>query len=510
METENQKKSISTKKQKDRKDLVLMRPPVVVILGHVDSGKTSILDFIRKANVVSKESGGITQHIGAYQIEKDDKKITFIDTPGHEAFSAMRGRGAKVADIAILVVDSTAGIQPQTKEAISHIKEAKIPFIVAFNKVDRQEADPEKIKRELSKEDVLVESIGGKIPSQNISAKTGQGISDLLELILLVGEMENLKTDLSKTTEGAIIESHLDSKRGPIAMVILSEGILKIGDILGTASAFGKIKSLENFQGAMIEKASPGEPAVVIGFNDVPKLGESFKVFPDIEQAEKNINIVAKKEAGKVLEIKEDQKVLKLILKTDFQGSIEAIEEVLERIPQEKVVLNILKSGVGDINESDIKLAKSGQALILGFRVKLNPVAKQITEKENIKAMTFEVVYDLVEGVRKFMEKILTPELARVDLGQMKVLAVFWAEKNRQIIGGRVSNGEVRKGSLIEVFRNEELLGRGKMINLQRNKKDTERVPRGEECGILYEGDIKIEVGDILTIYTEERQKSKL
>ncbi len=485
---------------------------MVVVLGHIDHGKTTLLDQIRKTHVAEKESGGITQHIGAYQIEKGGKKITFLDTPGHEAFSAMRSRGARVADIAILVVDSCEGVQAQTKEAILPVKKAEIPIVVVLNKIDKPEANPEKTKGELSKEGVLVESLGGKVPSVLVSAKTGQGIEDLLELILLVAEMEDLKTDISKSAEGAVIESYLDSQRGPTATLLLTEGIFKKGDIFGTPSTFGKIKSLESFRGVPIEKALPSDPIIVVGFENVPKVGEGFKVFPGIEEAKSYLKISEKK-APEVLEISAGQKVLNLILKSDVLGSIEAIEEVLRGLPQEKVILRILKSEVGEVSERDIKLAKGGRAVILGFRVKISKTSKILAERDKIKIMTFEIIYDLVEGVRKFMEKIVEPESVRMEVGKVKVLAIFLAEKNRQIIGGKVIEGEVRKGVQIEIFRgegNEELVGKGRLINLQRNKKDIERMPKGEECGILYEGEAKIESGDTLVIYTEERLRPAL
>jgi len=486
-----------------------------VVLGHIDHGKTSILDFIRKTHVAEKEVGGITQHIGAYQIERDSKKITFIDTPGHEAFSAMRSRGAKVADIAILVIAAEEGVKPQTKEAISHIKKSGIPLIVALNKIDKPEANPEKVKRELQKEDILVEDLGGKIPSVKVSAKTGQGISELLDLILLVAEMENLRADLQKPAEGVVIESYLDKLRGPTATLILNQGILKPGQIIGTPSVLGKIKSLEDFQGTSISEAFPSQPVIVLGFENVPKVGENFKAFSDLESAKSYLQVPEKKEAPEVLEVGPEQKVLNLILKTDVLGSIEAIEEVLKGLPQEKVILRLLKSEVGEINESDIKLAKAHPALgypalILGFRVKTSRVAQSFAEREKIKIMTFDVIYDLVGEVRKFMEKIIEPGLVRTDLGRVKILAIFSAEKNRQIVGGKVIEGEVKKGASIEIMRGEEIIGKGKLINLQRDKKDIDRVIKGQDCGILYEGDAKIEEGDVLVIYQEEKRKVEL
>jgi len=479
-------------------------------MGHIDHGKTTLLDQIRKTHVAEKESGGITQHIGAYQIEIQGKKITFIDTPGHEAFSQMRSRGAKVADIAILVIDAAEEIKPQAKEAIFHIKKSGISQIIALNKIDKPDADPERIKRELIKEEVVVESMGGKVPSVNVSAKTQQGINELLDLILLMAEMEELKTDIQNPGKGVVIESYLDHFRGPTATLLLTEGTLKSGDIIGTASAFTKIRSLENFQKKPIEKALPSDPVIVFGFNRVPKIGEEFKSFPDTESAESYIKTVPAEREREVLEITEEQKVLNLILKTDVLGSAEAIEEIFKNLPQDKIVLRILKTEAGNINESDLKLAKGGRAKIIGFRVKMDPLAERIAEREKIKIMNFDIIYELIEAVRNLMEKSVKPEKVRIDLGKVKVLAKFLAEKNRQIIGGKVTTGEVQKGSLIEIFRGEEKVGQGRIINLQKNKKDADSAGKGEECGILFEGDVKIEEGDILAIYKEEVRKAEL
>lgn len=485
------------------------RPPIVVVLGHVDHGKSSILDAVKDFKITSKESGGITQHIGAYEVEYPSassgqvSKITFIDTPGHEAFSAMRSRGAKVADIAILVVAAEEGIKPQTKEAILHIKKAGIPMIVALNKVDKPEANPEKVKRELMKEEVLVESMGGKIPSVEISAKTKKGIPELLELILLVGEMEKLQGDVRIPGHGVVVESYLDGKRGPTATLLLRDGSLRVGDIVGTASVLGKVKILEDFQGKTIEEALPSQPVIVIGFEKVPQVGEKFEVYSNTESAQKYIAKKERKaEAGEVFLIEEGQKVLNVVLKADVQGSIEAMNEVLKDIPQDKIILRVLKSEVGDISESDVKLAKSGNAKIIGFRVKTSEAALVLSERDNIKILNFDIIYELVQAVRQMMEKLVEPEKVRLDLGKIKVMAIFLTEKNRQIIGGKVVDREVRKGTSIEITRQGEAVGDGKLINLQKNKKDASIAVKGEECGLLYEGSVKAEVGDILLIYT--------
>ena len=543
----------------EKKENLISRPPVVVILGHIDHGKTTLLDFIRKTKVVEKESGGITQHIGAYEIacppklsvqtdgrrEKEGpstrtsaesfdselrtnllgrmpsgqaKKITFLDTPGHEAFSAMRARGANVADIAVLVIDGSEGVKEQTKEAITYIKKSGLPLVVAINKIDKPEANPEKAKRGLSQENILVESLGGKVPSVAISAKTGQNIDELLDLILLVAEMEELKGSLNKKVEGVVIEAYLDSQRGPTATLLIRDGILRLGDIVGTRTTLGKIKILEDFKGKQIKEALPSMPVITIGFEKVPQVGEKIKIYPDVESAQKNIEIKAKKiGGGQVFLVEPDKKVLNLIIKADVLGSLEAIGGLLKNLPQEKIILRILKGEVGEVNETDVKLAQSAKAKILGFRVKVNPIARTLAEKEKIRIMNFEVIYELAQAVRQLMEKFVEPEITRKDLGKIKTLIVFRTDQNRQIVGGKVIEGEVKKGTLIEVLRpalggreGEEILGQGRLINLQKNKKDIEKCKKGDECGILYEGTAKIEEGDILLIYQEERRKGEI
>ncbi|MFH1582210.1 MAG: translation initiation factor IF-2 [bacterium] len=484
------------------------RPPVVVVMGHIDHGKSSILEAIKDFRITSKESGGITQHIGAYQVEEQGKKITFIDTPGHEAFSQMRSRGAKVADIAILVIDASEGIKDQTKEVISLIKTLEVPVIVALNKIDKPDADIEKVKRELVKEDLIVESMGGKIPSVGVSAKTKKGIPELLEIILLVAELEDLKVDEEKTAEGIVIESYLDNFRGATATLLVLNGTLKTGDVIGTPTACTKVKSLEDFQKKHIKEASPSTPVIIFGFNEVPKIGEVFKVFTDINSAQERMESIDKKKE-EFEELEEGQKVLNIILKADVLGSLEAIEEILKSLPQDKVIIRLLKSEVGNINESDIKLTLTGKSTIIGFKVKADSVAQKIMERENIRVAIFDVIYELVEAVRGLMEKIVVPEEVRINLGRMKVLAKFLDNKNRQIIGGRVIEGEIKRGSQIEVLReNDEVVGRGRMINLQRNKKEADSVSKGDECGILFEGNVKIEEGDVLAFFREEKRKT--
>lgn len=490
------------------KKKITTRPPVVVILGHVDHGKSSILEKIKDLKITAKESGGITQHIGAYEIEEHGGKITFIDTPGHEAFTAMRSRGAKVADIAVLVIAGEEGIKPQTKEAISHIKEAKIPMIIAINKIDKPEADPERIKRDLSAQDILVESMGGKIPSVNTSAETGKGIPELLEIILLVAEVEDLKADLSEEPQGVVIESHLDHNRGPTATLILQKGVLEKGDVIATPSAAAKVKIMEDFQGNDVDKAMPSMPLVVIGFDNVPVVGESFKVFPSLEQAKKE----TKQPSKEILSVDKDQKSVNLILKADVFGSIEAINQVLKSIPQgkDKPALRILKAEVGEVNDSDVKLAKTSNAKIIGFKVKTNQIAQKLALREKVTIISFDIIYELAQTVRQLLEKKVGHEIVKKEIGKVKTLAIFRTEKNSQIIGGKVIEGEAKRGASIKIYRDEGLIGKGKLTKLQQDKKDIEQVGKGRECGILFSGETKIEEDDILHLYIEERVKGEL
>jgi translation initiation factor IF-2 len=509
---------------------LLSRPPIVVILGHVDHGKTTLLDTIRKTNVVAKESGGITQHIGAYQVNYKGKLITFIDTPGHEAFCQMRSRGAKVADIAILVIAGEEGVRPQTKEVIACIKTEEIPVIVAVNKMDKPQANFEKTIGELEKEGIVVEQRGGKVPALKISAQNNVGIDDLLEMIILVAEMEELpaspvggKADISKSASGVVIESYMDAKRGTIATLLVLEGILKTGQWVVCGKSFGRIKNLENFKGEKIERAEPSTPVVVLGLNNVPMIGEEFLVVENEEAARnKSAELNALKPkipegifgSGSTIA----EKKLNLILKADVYGSLEAIKESLAKIDFGEIGLNILKADVGNVAETDIKLAYSANAIVIAFRVKTSKDILNLAQRSSVKIRNYEVIYELFEGVRKEAEKLLTPESEREDLGKLKVIAIFRREKTRMIIGGKVLEGKIVNKTFLDVFRpaspsqggNEEKIGSGKIIQLQHNKQDMAEVEKGREVGILFEGDVIIEEGDILECYRIERKKREL
>jgi translation initiation factor IF-2 len=501
--------------EKKIKKEIGIRPPVVVVLGHVDHGKSSLLEAIRDFKITSKESGGITQHIGAYEVEENGKTITFIDTPGHEAFSAMRARGAEIADIALLVVDASQSVQPQTKEAILAVKRAEIPMIVVINKIDLPNANPEKIKGELAKIDVSVESYGGTIPSVNVSAKEKTGIKELLEMILLVAEMHELESETKAPLEGLIIESFMDKLKGPIATAIIKKGVLNKKDIIATDLAMAKVKSIKDFKGKEIEQGFPSQPVIILGFEEVPAVGEKFKKYETVEQALFEIKKEApKREIGAtVLDTDPEKKVLNIILKGDVFGSLEAIEAMLKSLPQEKVILRILKSEVGDINESDTKLAEMSKAEIIGFRVKIAPSVIKFMKSDTqrkLRIKTFDIIYELIQSIRTGLEKTLEPETVRTNTGKSRTIVVFWAEKNRQIVGGKITEGELKKGLKLEVIRDDKKIGTGKIINLQRDKKDIDLLKKGSEAGILFEGNIKIEKGDILQAYTEERRKSEL
>lgn len=485
------------------------RPPVVVVMGHVDHGKTSLLDYIRHTDVIAHESGGITQHVGAYEVEHKGKKITFLDTPGHEAFSAMRSRGAGVADIAVLVVAADEGVKEQTKEAIAHAKRASASLIIAFNKMDKPGAIPAKVAQELAKQDVLTELLGGKIPAVEVSAKTGKGVDDLLDLILLVAEMETLKGDEAKPAHGVVIEAYLDSKRGPTATLLVRDGTLKTGDIIGTPSVIGKVKIMQNFQGENISRALPSMPAMVVGLENTPQVGEVFKSFSDMGAA---LGYLEKKERkaapeGEAGIIDPDRKLFNIVLKTDVQGSLEAIQEVFRGLPQDSVALRVISVGVGEITENDVQLGASAKAVVVGFRVKANKQAASVAERAGVRIMTFDVIYELIQTVRKLMARSREPQIVRRDVGKLKVLLVFLQDKSRQIVGGRIISGELQKGLQLEVWRGEDFIGKGKIINLQKDKKNIGKGKAGEEVGILYDGEGMIMQGDILTAFVQEHQR---
>ncbi|MFA5080904.1 MAG: translation initiation factor IF-2 [Candidatus Paceibacterota bacterium] len=488
---------------------IVTKPPVVVVLGHIDHGKTSLLTSIKDFKILNKEAGGITQHVGAYQVEHNNKKITIIDTPGHESFSAIRSRGSKVADIGILVIDACEGIKKQTKEAISHIKKENLTTIVALNKMDKPEANPEMVKQQLGEEEIFVESYGGNVPCVEISAKTGKGIPDLLDLILLVAEMSELKASLEERASGVIIEAYQDNKRGPTATAIVEQGILKQGDIIGTETAVGKIKNLEDFLGKEIKEANPADPIIIVGFEKVPTVGEKFYVYKEYNEAVSKLKErIIKKDKSQLED--PNKKYLRIILKADTFGSLEAVEDVLKNLPQETIGINIILSDVGNVNESDVKLAKMSNAAIIAFRVKSDKISEASAEKDKIKIHNTDLIYTLSQDIRALMERKLTKEKERTDLGRMEISVIIRTEKNRQIVGGLVLSGLIEKGSQIEIFRDTAMIGTGKIIDLQVNKKSFDSIKEGKECAMLYQGSERIKEGDEIVSFKEQYVKEVL
>jgi translation initiation factor IF-2 len=499
------------KKEKDSDKDLNSRSPIVTILGHVDHGKTTLLDTIRKTNIVAKEAGGITQHIGAYQVKKKGKWITFIDTPGHEAFSAMRERGVSIADIAVLVVAADDGVKPQTKEVISYLKEKKIPVIVAINKIDKPETNIIKIKQELADNGIVIEEWGGDVISAEISAKKGIGIDKLLDDILLIAEVEDFKADFKRNGLGVVLEAHLDSKKGPVATVLIKTGVLKVGQDIIAGSSTGRIRKMEDFMERNINIAEPSTPVIIIGFSNVPKVNDVLQVV-----SKKSFSQVKAKLDGnktfKTMADSQDEKIkkLKLVLKADVQGSLEAIEQILSTIKSDEVAIQYISMRVGNITESDIKIAESAGATVFGFNVVATPVAKRLSEDAAISIKTYDIIYELVEEVKKKLSDFLPVEILRTDLGILKVLAIFKTGKKDMIVGGRVSEGKMIKGENIEIKRDKEIIGKGKIVNLQQNKTNAQEVNQGNECGITFEGNEKIKEGDNLICYREEEKKRKL
>jgi translation initiation factor IF-2 len=498
-----------TKKEKQN---LINRPPVVVVLGHVDHGKSSLLEAIRDFKITSKESGGITQHIGAYEVEIGDKKITFIDTPGHEAFCAMRSRGAKVADIAILVVAGEEGVKPQTKEAIDCIKEAKIPAILAINKIDKQEANAQKVKNALAKENFIVEDMGGEVPAVETSATQKTGIKELLEMILLVAEMQDIKADADAKAKGVIIETHIDEKRGLTAILLVKQGALRLKDIIATQTVCGKIKKMEDFMGNVVDTVPPSKPVVVLGLENLPKVGEQFEVFESIEKAREYITNEEPKEKDmpKKTEGTEDKKALKIIIKTDVLGSLEAIEKMINDLPQDEITIQILKSGAGLISEDDVQMAYTSGAKIFSFHTAPTGSAAKLASQKAVKILSYDVIYELIDCLKKAMKTEVESEIIRRDLGKLKILKVFRTEKERQIVGGRVIEGEVLNNARIEILRNDEIIGRGRADQLQKEKKNVEKGVADDEVGILYIGSGRVQEDDILQFFVEEKKKLEL
>lgn len=497
------------------------RPPIIVIMGSVDHGKTTLLDYIRKTNVAAKEAGGITQSIGAYEImhqsqtyaertqtnaeksqrmsasglresaSSERRRITFIDTPGHEAFSKMKTRGAKIADLAILVVAADDGVQPQTKEAIKIIKESETTFVVAINKIDRV-PDATKVKNELMQAGVLLEGYGGDVSYQPISAKTGEGVNELLDLVLLAAELEHLDYDPSHHASGYVLEAKLDSRRGVLATLIITDGTLKAGEEIAAGEAYGKVKILENFLGKRTDSLTASAPAVVAGFESLPKAGEKFHVGKPEEI--KTLVATAKQKKAPLTDL-EKTGVVNLILKADVSGSLEALSQIIKNLPKkEGREIEIIGESVGEITDGDVKLAISTKSLIIGFRTSATKAAENLARAHNIKIVQSEIIYDLVKVAEEALE-LLGKKIAK---GRLEILATFSKKGTKQVIGGKVTDGNIVNNAALEIERRNEIIGEGKILNLQQAKKDVKTVPAGNECGMLFDSQVEIKVGDVL------------
>ena len=495
------------------------RPPVVTIMGHVDHGKTSLLDAIRQTNVTSQEHGGITQHIGAYQVHHKGKKIVFLDTPGHEAFTAMRARGAQVTDVAILVVAADDGVMPQTIEALNHAKAAKVPVIVAVNKMDRAGANPDRVKQQLSEHGLISEEWGGDTIMVPVSAHQKTGLNDLLEMILLVAEMQDLKANPNRQAYGTIIEAQLDKGRGPVATVLVQKGTLRIGDTIIAGTAYGKVRAMVNDRGEKVKKADPSTPVEVLGLSDVPQAGDILAAVD-----ERIARAIAEKRVAKkrTEDMQQSQKVslddifkqiqegtlkdLNIVIKADVQGSIEALRQALQSLKNKEVRVNIVHSGVGGINESDVMLASAANALIMGFNVRPDANARKAADAEKIDLRTYRVIYDAINDVEAALTGMLAPEFKEVVQGRIEVRKVISIPKG-VVAGSYVLEGKITSASQVRVIRNSVVVHEGKLDGLRRFKDDVKEVASGYECGISFERFRDVKEGDIIEAFTMELVK---
>ncbi len=503
----------------DQGELV-SRPPVVTIMGHVDHGKTSLLDAIRHANVVSGEAGGITQHIGAYQVEQNGQKITFIDTPGHAAFTAMRARGAQATDIAILVVAADDSVMPQTIESINHAKAAGVPIIVAINKVDKHEADPQKVRNQLLQHEVFVESMGGEVLDVEVSAKTGKNLDKLLEAILLQAEILDLKANPNRTAEGTVIEAQLDRGRGAVATVLVQKGTLRPGQIIVAGDVWGRVRALVTDKGDHVKEASPATPVEVLGLSGTPQAGDKFAVVESESRAreisEYRQRLARDKAAARLsgqrgsLEQMMTQlqatgvKEFPLVIKGDVQGSIEAIAGALEKLGTDEVRARIVHSGAGGITESDISLAEASNAAIIGFNVRANAQARQFAEREGIEIRYYNIIYDLVDDVKAAMSGLLSPERRETFIGNAEILEVFNITKVGKVAGCRVVEGKVERGAGVRLIRDNVVVHEGKLKTLKRFKDEVSEVPMGQECGMAFENYEDMRKGDVIECFRVE------
>jgi translation initiation factor IF-2 len=507
---------------------VKIRPPVVTVMGHVDHGKTTLLDKIRKVNTVKLESGGITQHIAAYQVNlkdsnKKDRQITFLDTPGHAAFSAMRQHGVTVTDLVVLVVAADDGVKPQTIEVIDYCKQESVPIIIALNKMDQQAANPDRVKQQLAELELVPEEWGGSTVIIPVSAVTGLGINDLLEMILLVYDIKPAKVDFDGNATGVVIESKMKIGKGPLATVLMQNGILKAGDIISVGKTYGKIRSLEDYNGEKLENASPGQPVTISGFNQLPDFGDVMTVVDNEKDAKSQSETFASNIIhGKVHSINktsledmvnEESTIshkLSIILKADVKGSVEAVKKVIEEIGNADATIEITKFDVGPVNESDITLASATKSAVLAFRVPISTQIRSLADKTKVKITSYDVIYDLVEDAKKALTQILPEEKVEKEIGIATVLALFSQNNKQRVIGIKIDEGKVIKGADFHIVRAKETISDSKVVGIRRGKEDVNEMINGQEAGLLLPGDSDIEVKDKLHFYQTEFIKKTL
>ena len=501
----------------DAADLVV-RPPVITVLGHVDHGKTSLLDSIKNSKVADREVGGITQHIGAYQVESNGHPITFLDTPGHAAFTAIRARGARVTDIAVLVVAADDGIMPQTLEAINHAKAAEVPIVVAINKMDLPGADPERVKRQLSEQELLVEDWGGDVISVDVSAKTGDGIDNLLENLLLVAEIGELKANPNKPAQGVVIEAKLDRKRGPSTTVLVQEGTLNIGDFIVAGGAYGRVKAMSDDQGKPIRSVLPGYPAEVLGFSSVPEAGDQLTVATNEREGRSLAEASGKSNAGtsgqgRALTLEEvvnqvgtdEVKELNLVVKADVQGSVEAVRGALERLVDEDATVRVLHSGCGAVTESDILLASASEAIVISFSIGAEPSAERLADRMGVEIRHYNIIYQLIDDVEKALHGMLDPVYTDVIVGRAEVREIFEGRRGTQIAGCRVSDGRMVRNGDVRVVRDGAVVEDSTISSLRHFREEVNEMNAGTECGIVLQGFNDFQEGDIVEVHRQER-----
>lgn len=509
--------------EEKKEEKFVPRAPVVTIMGHVDHGKTTILDKIRKSRIAEKEVGQITQKIGAYKVSLPEGSIVFLDTPGHEAFTAMRAMGAKVTDIVVLVVAADEGVKPQTIEALNHARSANVPIIVAINKIDKPNANPEKVKQQLSEYGLIPEEWGGDTIYVNVSGLTGEGIKDLLEMILLVGEMMELKADINCKAEGTVIESSVDKFRGPLISVIIEKGILKVGDPFVVGTTFGKVRAIIDDWGKRLTEAGPSTPVEILGADEPAKPGEKFKVVNSEKEArgiaeklkeEKELKGIPVRKLTLDTLYEEIQKgkvkELNLVLKTDFYNSIDAIKNIISKIPQNEIKIDIIHAGTGPISESDVLLASASNGIVLGFKVPVEPKAKELAKRENVEIRTYQIIYEIADELIKAIEGMLEPEIKEELIGQALVKKVFKLSKNLVVAGCLVVEGKVVKNSKVKIIRNGKVIFEGVLSSLKRFKDSVNEVMYNNECGIGIDNFLDFQEGDIIQSYITVEVPRKL